>query len=803
MTISFRAKLSLMVSIVVLAAGVVWLPRLASGFEGLGPNGLEPNRIVSVNAASYSGSLAPGSIAAGFGVGLASGTVAAAALPLPTELGGVSVVVTDGGGREMVAPLFFVSPGQINYLVPEEAGLGAGRVRVMNRGVMVSEGEVSLTRAAPALFTATANGRGVPLGMTTFNGTQFESLVGDDGTPRPIGTGSVWQPNYLTLFGTGLRKAERLRVRIGGVEVEPLYAGAQGGYAGLDQINIMVPSNLSGGISDITIVAEATQSNVVQIRVRGEAAEQQGALTAAEVQTLIAQAVGQAQQAGLKVTVAVVDHEGNVLGVFRMTGAAEKTKIGIFSGPDGRKPEDSDGLQNLEVPAEFAAISKAGTAAFFSTQGNAFTTRTASFIVQEHFPPLIRQAAGGPLFGVQFSQLPCGDIKVPASLPLGLSADPGGVPVYKNGIAAGGIGIEGDGLYTVDLDGSDGDQAPEEIIAVAATRGFEAPAAIRGDQILADGIRLPFVNAGQTGGSAAAFASLPGVVDTRFPVRGAAASTFSPLTLGGVAGRVDSRFHPFRGSDSTASRKLTAAQVTQIITQAAQQAARTRAAIRQPLGSAAEVNIAVVDTDGRVLGLFSTADAPIFGFDVSVQKARTAAFFSSPTAGAQLRTADAGNFARYVVAAQNDGIALDGRIAFSDRAVGFMARPFLPDGIDGSTNGPFSKPISLWSPFNTGLQTALVARALRGILRGEPVTSCTGVQGLRNGIQIFAGSVPLYIEGTLVGAIGISGDGIDQDDIIADTGSTGFGAPPAIRSDRFFIRNVRLPYVKYPRHPNL
>ncbi|HMZ18684.1 MAG TPA: heme-binding protein, partial [Blastocatellia bacterium] len=74
---------------------------------------------------------------------------------------------------------------------------------------------------------------------------------------------------------------------------------------------------------------------------------------------------------------------------------------------------------------------------------------------------------------------------------------------------------------------------------------------------------------------------------------------------------------------------------------------------------------------------------------------------------------------------------------------------------------------------------------------------------LANGLQIFAGSVPLYKNGVLVGAIGISGDGIDQDDIIASGGSVGYEAPAAIRSDQFMVRGVRMPFVKFPRHPNL
>jgi hypothetical protein len=132
-----------------------------------------------------------------------------------------------------------------------------------------------------------------------------------------------------------------------------------------------------------------------------------------------------------------------------------------------------------------------------------------------------------------------------------------------------------------------------------------------------------------------------------------------------------------------------------------------------------------------------------------------------------------------------------------------LSRPFLPDGIDGTANGPFSKPINIWSPFNTGLQTALVVSALGRVLTGQPAPSCTAIPSLPNGIQIFAGSVPLYKNGVLVGAIGISGDGIDQDDIIAATGSVGFEAPESIRADQFHVRGARLPYVKFPRHPNI
>jgi len=529
-----------------------------------------------------------------------------------------------------------------------------------------------------------------------------------------------------------------------------------------------------------------------------------GTLSTSDVQTIISQAVSTAVQLNRPVTVAVTDREGNVLGVFKMTGAPSSTQLrGGGPGPS-QVPSPLTGfvpvgLDGTIVPAKLAAISKAGTASLFSTSGNAFTSRTAGFIIQEHFPPGIDFRSGGPLFGVQFSSLPCSDIKIPG-LPLGLSGDPGSVPIYKNGEAVGGIGIEGDGVYTVDRDPSDFDQPFEEVIAVAAARGFEAPSLIRGDNILVDGIRLAYLNVNNAPAPATlAFGSLPGSVDSLFPIRGAQPSEFTPGIVGGIAGEVDTRFFPFVGSPTVTADSLTSTDVSTIIAHAAQQANITRAAIRQPLGSNARVSIAVVDTKGVVLGVFRQTDAPVFGFDVSVQKARTAAFYSAAGAGASLRAAGLGS---YVDRAAADGLKLDGSVAFTDRAGGFLHRPFFPDGINDTAAGPFSRQLSEWSVFNLGLQVDLIKTNLEATLSGFTVP-CTSVPGLANGIQIFPGSAPLYKNGVLVGAIGISGDGVDQDDLIAGAGSSGFAPPAAIRSDQVFVRGVRLPYLKFPRSPNL
>jgi uncharacterized protein GlcG (DUF336 family) len=525
-------------------------------------------------------------------------------------------------------------------------------------------------------------------------------------------------------------------------------------------------------------------------------------LTAADVQTLIAQSVSAAVQLNQQVTVAVTDREGNVLGVFQMTGANSTTQIRSV-GANGR------GLEGLNVPAFAAAISKAGTGALFSTSGNAFTTRTAGFIIQEHFPPGIDFRAGGPLYGVQFSSLPCSDIKKPG-LPLGLSGDPGGLPVYKNGVAVGGIGIEGDGLYTVDRVPSDFDQPVEEIIAVSGVRGYEAPSLIRGDNILVDGIRLLYTNVTNAiTPPTIPFGSLPGSISASFPIRGAQPSDFSPAIVGGISGEASARFFPFVGSSfPTPAIALTAGDVNLIISRAAQTANITRAAIRQPLGSNARVSIAVVDTEGNVLGIFRTADAPVFGFDVSVQKARSAVLFSRSDAATLLNNA---GMSQYTNRAASDGVPLNGNIAYSDRAIGFLHRPLYPDGINNTQAGPFSSSLGDWSPFNVGLQLDLIQPALlarpavcsQRSFMDKPLCACSSIRAIRNGLQIFAGSIPLYKNGALVGAIGISGDGIDQDDFIAAGGATGYAPPAAIRSDMLIIRGVRLPFVKFPRSPTL
>jgi len=303
------------------------------------------------------------------------------------------------------------------------------------------------------------------------------------------------------------------------------------------------------------------------------------------------------------------------------------------------------------------------------------------------------------------------------------------------------------------------------------------------------------------------------------------------------------RFPPQAGTDGPGA--LSAADVRAILSEALTLANRMRAQIRQPGGSQARVTVSVVDSNGAVLGIARTRDAPVFGIDVSLQKARTAAFFSSAAAAASLSGVPDATYLdgglsvlrRVALSAYGDdaraflglpGALADGAVAFSDRAGGNLSRPFYPDGVTGNPPGPFSKPAGVWSPFSTGLQLDLVYNAIVQhvgfvlTLAPDVPPNCTGIGGfdtgfaaagvigaLANGTQIFPGSVPIYRGSELVGAIGVSGDGIDQDDMIAflavhaaGVAEGGFGnAPKGMRADTLVPQGTRLRYVNCPVAP--
>ena len=593
-------------------------------------------------------------------------------------------------------------------------------------------------------------------------------------------------------------------------------------------------------------------------------------LSVADVQRIMAQAVGEAQSRNLPSVIAIVDRVGNVLGVFRMNGARATTKTSQFISFTGTLNTPPVEAQGLDVPATAGAIAKAVTGAYLSSGGNAFSTRTASQIVQQHFPPAPTTPGleSGPLFGVQFSSLPCSDFSSrfnsaggaaalvgPKRTPLGLAADSGGFPIYKNGVVVGGIGVVGDGDYGFDPTILDTDTDAEEFIALAGIQGFAPADLILADRISVDGTLLRFSDA-RIGGLAALqtnFAAVNGPAGALVPVTGYNAGAIVAGSVYGTEasgvrqstaaeytnrdiyvftdGAGANRYPPRAATDAgtlTGAAPLSAADVRAVLEEAFNVMARGRAQIRQPLDSRIQVNISVVDTNGAILGMIRSPDAPIFGADVSLQKARTVNFFSNKLAANDLTAAGLGSFVTRARTFLGDASALTGGIAFSNRAQGLLERPYYPDGEVGNPPGPFAQPIADFNPFATGLQTQLIAGNLlqhAGFILGanaDTAVGCTAAPAtagspnrIANGIQIFPGASPLYRNGVLVGGVGVSGDGIDQDDMISFLGGANNGgaragnglgnAPKDIRADKVIPpgTNTRLRYVNCPFAPFL
>ena len=222
--------------------------------------------LVTVNAASYAPRLAPGAIAAIFGSKLTERVQVAATIPLPTDLEGVGVRLVDSQNAVFSAPLFFVSPGQINYLMPDQIALGEARIFVIHASELIAQGTLLITNSAPALFTFSSNGKGIPTALTTFDGENFASVTDGKGAWRMVEPSTDQRANFLLLFGTGFRHAKRLRVRLGDVELKPVYVGAQGLLAGLDQINLALPPDLPPGLVKLQIISDGYTSNVVQLQ---------------------------------------------------------------------------------------------------------------------------------------------------------------------------------------------------------------------------------------------------------------------------------------------------------------------------------------------------------------------------------------------------------------------------------------------------------------------------------------------------------------------------------------------------------
>ena len=239
--------------------------------------------VTTTSAASFIGTMfAPESIASLFSVGLARTPQTATSLPLPTTMGGSQIMVSDALGNTRLAPLFFVSPTQINFLIPQGTITGVATVEAGLNGEIVACGLINITNVAPGLFTANANGQGVAAAVALRvkpDGTQMYEPVAEFNQPqnrfiaKPIDLGPDGELVFLVLFGTGFRNRFSLgsvSADIGGTPVQPLFAGAQGGSIGLDQANIgPLPRSLAGrGEMDLVFRADGRVANTARISIR-------------------------------------------------------------------------------------------------------------------------------------------------------------------------------------------------------------------------------------------------------------------------------------------------------------------------------------------------------------------------------------------------------------------------------------------------------------------------------------------------------------------------------------------------------
>jgi len=491
-----------------------------------------------------------------------------------------------------------------------------------------------------------------------------------------------------------------------------------------------------------------------------------GPLSAIDVGNIIQAAVN---SVNVDMAVAVTDRTGKVLGVFNTPNAPKmaKANFGVMQGADD------------------VAVALARTAAFFSNDQAPLSSRTVRFISGVHFPPGVNNLPNADLYGIENTNRGCTLVPGLAGVPpsnalsgvigsgLGIltgkadindsdpnAVNPGGVPIFYQSVVIGGIGVV---TTAPDMD----------VAEFAAFSGALATAMGRSTnmQTTFSPLPTPLPNPGAVfiGGIA-----LPFVNQQTLP----ASVSVGPVAGGGgsyVVGPIASLGQPPEGDLITPMNgsMLSAAEVTQILDQAQAAAMKTRAAIRLPPGERTSMVIAVSDLDGTLIGLRRMKDSTIFSIDVAASKARNMTYFNSSA-----RTL-----------ADMTGVPMG--TAVTNRTISFGAQPFFPPGIDDSDPAPlFLTP----GPFFNLFVNDLAHPCSQGF---QP----KNMAAFQSGIVFFPGSTGIFKGTTLVGGLGVSGDGVDQDDFVTDNGAVGFAAPDNIRADQIFIRSVRLPYMKFPRNP--
>lgn len=467
-------------------------------------------------------------------------------------------------------------------------------------------------------------------------------------------------------------------------------------------------------------------------------------LTAQDVQAVVQAA---AASVNVPVAVAVTNRQGNILGVYVKPGTPA-TSIGNFG---------------VAVDTKELAVGLARTASFFSNDQAPLSSRTVRYISGVHFPPGITNVPNADLYGIENTNRGCpfntnylpGQALPPSRSIDGTTtgtgivtgkadvfdSDPnavngGGVPIFKNGHLAGGVGVAG---------------ASNDVNEYAAFSGIAGtglvPNVAPPGVVIVGGLALPFVQ-------------------NQVPPAGISAGTANGSF---VVAPTDSP-GPAPDGDLIARKAgaggLTLADVNTIVNAAVATADMERAVIRLPDGSPARFVIAVADLSGDLLALYRMPDATIFSVDVAVAKSRNVIYFSSPNVDPQ------------------DMPGMPPGTAVTNRTISFGAQPFFPPGIDANPPGPF---------FNLFLY--------------DVAHPCTNghqpANQFQSGIVFFPGSTPLFKNGTMVGGLGVSGDGVDQDDFDTANAAANYLPDPAKRADQIQIRNVRLPYFKFPRNPTI
>jgi len=528
---------------------------------------------------------------------------------------------------------------------------------------------------------------------------------------------------------------------------------------------------------------------------------------------------------------AVVDRTGNILGVYARPGADERT-------PD-------------------IAVSVARTGAMFSNDQAPLSSRTVRFISGTHFPPGIKNTSNAALYGVENINRGCrvdvqGDAVFNAPFPrpksiagvfgegagstplpcepsdtrgcarggpmlddagealpsVGITTgkadvfdtgqdqpgavpvNPGGIPIYRGGKVIGGVGVAGVAANLAEYAAT--------LAAAGSGRGmdFSEPLGKPG-AVLIDGLRLPFF------GTCTTITCIRNTLRTRpagsFPGQ-LSSGTFVVQPRDGLQAPENYVLGP---RASSLAGGLSEEDVRRIIDQSVAVSLRTRAMIRLPINQPARMTISISDEAGAILALYRMADGTVFSSDVAMTKARNAYYFSTREGYEVLRSIAASS--------QQDKYTWTPEPpagkgwAITARTISFAGQPLFPPGIDlgEQLEEQDSEP-------QHGPWFDLYVFDSKNACTEGPGASRGGNRAFLNqsGIVWFPGSVPLYRGDRVIGGLGVSGDGVEQDDYVSLLGSDGFHPPDALRVDNSVMtdakgRHVRLPYLKLPRNPDI